>query len=93
MERHPTIQRGVLCDGELEKSGQDAEDYPYEAVSIVSEKLVTIKFDLESKKSRVVDVTTDSRDIRGRNYMSGAAAVKRLQELVKIQKEITNEEN
>ena len=68
-----------------------AKDLPYEAVGIVGNKLVEIRFDLESKDARVIKTApTDPRDIKT-NYIAGAKAIVRTQELVKFQKEITNE--
>jgi hypothetical protein len=68
-----------------------AKDLPYEAVSIVGNQYIEIKFDLLSKSGRIVSTATDTRDTRGKNYMAGAKAIKKLQELVKNQKEIINE--
>lgn len=88
------IKQLIKADNKSEaKEEEAAVDYPYEAISIVGEKLITLKFDLDTKKARVVNTETDTRDIKGRNYMSGADAVKRLTKLVKTQKEIVNEEN
>jgi len=64
----------------------EAEDYPYEGVSIVGNQLVNIKFDIESKKARVVDTEIDPRDSKGRNYMAAATALKKIQALSKSQK-------
>lgn len=68
----------------------EAEDFPYEGVSVVGTKFVSLKFDLESKKARVVDVQVDNRPANGKNYMVGAQAVRRIQHLVKKQKEVDN---
>jgi hypothetical protein len=70
---------------------ESAADLPYEAISIVGNKYVTVRFDLKDKKGRVTEVNTDTRDVRGKNYMSGAKAIKRMQELIKEQKEISDE--
>ena len=64
----------------------EAEDYPYEAVSIVGSTYVTIKFDIESKKARVIETHTHPTDTRGKNYMVGAEAIKKMQKLIKEQK-------
>lgn len=69
------------------KADENAADYPYTAVSVVGNKYVKIKFDLESKKARVVDVQTDGRDTRGRNHMVGFKAINELEGLVNKQKE------
>jgi len=68
------------------KAVDEAEDFPYEAVSVVGNQYVGIKFDLESKKARVVDVHTHSSDTRGKNYMIGAEAIKKITRLCKEQK-------
>lgn len=68
------------------KADESSKDYPFEAVSVVGSSFVTVKFDLETKEARVTDTTVDTRDVGPRNYMAGAAALKRLQELVKEQK-------
>ena len=72
---------------EEKRAETNADSMPYEAVSIVGNKAVYLKFDLESKEARVVDVKVDTRDARGRNFMAAAATTKRLQELAKSQKE------
>lgn len=74
------------------KADEIAVDYPYEAVSIVGNKFVTLKFDLESKEARVVDVSIDSRDIKT-NHMAAYKAIQRAKQLGAIQKEIKNEKN
>jgi hypothetical protein len=38
-----------------------SEDYPYVAVSAVGNSTVVLKFDLDSRKARVSEVTDDSR--------------------------------
>lgn len=69
------------------KADENAKDLPYEGISVVGNKKVEIKFDLETKEARITDVSTDTRDITT-NYMAGAQAVNRLKELVKKQKEL-----
>lgn len=64
----------------------EAEDFPYEAVSIVGNTYVAIKFDIESKKARVIETHTHPTDTRGKNYMVGAEAIKKMQKLIKEQK-------
>jgi hypothetical protein len=64
----------------------EAEDFPYEAVSIVGNTYVTVKFDIESKKARVIETHTHPTDTRGKNYMVGAEAIKKMQKLIKEQK-------
>jgi hypothetical protein len=82
----------LIKNGNKTEANQDeaAKDLPYEAISVVGNKLVEIKFDLESKKARVINTSSDSRDIKS-NYLSGAKAIKKMQEIVKFQKENTNE--
>lgn len=75
------------------KADEIAVDYPYEAVGVVGNKLVTLKFDLETKEARVIDVSVDSRDTRGQNHMATYKSIERIKELAKKQKEIKNEEN
>jgi len=83
------IKQLIKADNKSEaKEEEAAVDYPYEAISIVGNYYVEIKFDLESKKARVVSTETDSRDVKNRNYMAGARAIKKMQELVKKQKEL-----
>ncbi len=65
---------------------EEAGDFPYEAVSVVGNVYVELKFDLDSKKARVVDTHTHSNDVGGRNYMVGAEAIKRIQKIAKEQK-------
>ena len=81
------IKSGNKAEANQEEA---AKDLPYEAVSMVGNQLVEIRFDLESKKARVIRTSTDSRDIKT-NYLSGAEAIKKMQEIVKFQKENTNE--
>lgn len=82
------IKQLLKADNKSEaRADKEAADYPYEAVSVVGNKFVTLKFDLETKEGRVVDVQTDGRDIKGRNYMAGASAENKLIALIRNQKE------
>lgn len=72
---------------EEKKAEENAETLPFEAVSVVGNKAVYLRFDLETKEARVVDVRVDTRDVRGRNFMAGAAATTKLQKLIKEQKD------
>ena len=63
-----------------------ADDMPYEAVSVVGKKLVTIKFDLESKKGVVVSEEEDSRDTNIRNPMASYFAGQKLKKISKEQR-------
>jgi hypothetical protein len=75
-----------------EQSLENEENLPYDAVSVVGKKFVTLKFDLESGKAKVVDVKTDTRDIRNNN-MAVYYANHKLLELGKKQKEKEDEKN
>lgn len=97
--KSPEKTRLIVKIKQLIKAGNKAEiladekvkDLPYVAVSVVGNKYVEIGFDIPSKDGRVIHVETDDRDIRGKNYMSGSKAIRRIKELVKEQKEISNE--
>ena len=67
-------------------AADESEDFPYEGVSIVGNTSVSIKFDLESKKARVIETHAHPTDTRGKNYMVGAEAIKKMQKLIKEQK-------
>ena len=69
------------------KEEANADQMPYEAVSVVGNKLVKLKFDLETKEARVVDISVDSRDDRGRNHMARFYASKVIDHYAKYQKE------
>jgi len=70
---------------------ENAQDLPYEGLSIVGNKYVELRFDLDTKQARVTGVRQDPRDVKGRNYMSGAEALLKVKTLAKDQKEIENE--
>ena len=70
---------------------ETAKDLPFTAVSVVGNVYVELKFDLDEKGGRVVYTDVDPRDIRGKNYMGGAKAIKKMQELIKEQKGALNE--
>lgn len=72
------------------KEDEIGASLPYEGVGVVGPYLVDIKFDLDSKEARVMNINKDARDIK-RNYMAGAAAMSKIQKLIKEQKEIVNE--
>jgi len=80
-----------VSDKQENKADELAEDFPYEAVSVVGNKLVTLRFDLESKNARVIDVSSDGRDVKGRNFMAQSNAVTKINVLASKQKEIINE--
>ena len=69
------------------KADENAKDLPYEGISVVGNKKVHLKFDIETKEARVTEVTTDTRDITT-NFMAGATAVNILKSLIKKQKEL-----
>lgn len=64
-----------------------ASNMPYEAVSVVGNQFVTIKFDIESKEAIVSDIEVDSRDSNHRNYMAVYKANRKLLKLGKDQKQ------
>tara|TARA_R110001606_G_C15385495_1_gene650926 strand:- start:760 stop:1095 length:336 start_codon:yes stop_codon:yes gene_type:complete len=81
------IKQLLKAEGKSEVLADDeSEDFPYEAISIVGSTYVTVKFDIDSKKARVIETHEHSTDSRGKNYMVGAEAIKRLQKLIKEQK-------
>lgn len=67
------------------KADEIAEDFPYTAVSVVGGKYVKLKFDLESKRARVVETVVD---VHGRDFITAAKAIKELTLIAKKQKEI-----
>ena len=75
------------------KADEIAEDFPYDAVSIVGNKIVHLKFDLTSKKARVTDSEVDGRDVRGKNHMALAKASVIINRFATKQKELTEESN
>ena len=72
------------------KADEAAENMPYEGVGIVGNKAVSIKFDLETKEARVVDVRVDPRDLKGRNHMAALDVTLKLKNLIRKQKENDN---
>ena len=68
-----------------EVADKEAEEYPYTGVSIVGNKLVVLKFDLADNSARIVNVSVDSRDRRGKNVMATAEAVNMIKRLRKSQ--------
>ena len=77
-----------LLKGDLKqevKADEIAEDYPYVAISVIEGKFIKLRFDLESRKARVVEVEEDPH---GRPFMMSAKAIKEIQVLSKKQKEI-----
>jgi hypothetical protein len=86
------IKQLLKADGKEERKAEaNAEEMPYEGVSVVGNKKVTLKFDLKTKEARVVDVKVDPRDTRGRNHMARYFAEKKLLKLAKEQKDKDNE--
>lgn len=69
------------------EASEKAADLPYEGVSIVGNKLVTLRFDLETKEARVTDIgKPHPADTRGRTYMVRAKAEDKLYDYIKGQK-------
>jgi len=86
------IKQLIKSDNKTEsKADDEAQNLPYEGISIVGSKYVELRFDLETKQARVTNVSSDTRDVRGRNYMSEDKALNKISALSKTQKEITNE--
>ena len=82
------IKQLLKADNKSEaRAEKEASEYPFEAVSVVGNKAVYLRFDLETKEARVVDVKTDGRDTRGRNHMVSHQALLYLEKLSKKQKE------
>jgi hypothetical protein len=63
-----------------------ADSMPYEAVSVVGNKSIKLKFDLETGQGVVSDIFEDSRYTGGQNYMAVSHASKVLAKLGKEQK-------
>lgn len=81
------VKQLIKAEGKVsEKADEVAEEFPYTGASVVGNKFVELKFDLKTKKARVVNVEIDPRDNKKHNYMAGAAAIRKVQELVKQQK-------
>jgi len=68
------------------KSDEEAMDLPYEGIGVVHNKLAIIKFDLASKKARVIEVMENTVV-----PVIQANAIQRLKVLIRTQKEVTNE--
>lgn len=82
------IKQLLKADNKSEaRAEKEASEYPYDAVSVVGNKVVYIKFDLDTKEARVVDLFVDARDVKGKNFMAADKALNFLEKLVKIQKE------
>jgi hypothetical protein len=63
-----------------------AEDMPYEAVSVVGNRFVSIKFSLETREAVVVDIEVDSRDNGKQNYMAFGRADNKLRTMTRDSK-------
>lgn len=82
------IKQLLKSDNKSEaRAEKEAKEYPYDAVSIVENKVVFLKFDLDTKEARVVNVSIDPRDSKGRNFMGTDKALKFLDKLSRTQKE------
>ena len=64
-----------------------AENLPYEGVSVVGNKLVTLKFDLDSKEAFFEKVEVDPRDVKFKNHMAAYNAGNIIKDLSKNQRE------
>ena len=58
-----------------------AEELPYEAVSVVGNRCITVKFSLETKEAVVSDIEVDSRDTGKSNHMAQFKANSKLGKL------------
>lgn len=66
---------------EIKTDEEAKKNLPYTGVSVVGNKLVTLKFDLESKEARVTGVETDDR-----KPVIGLMAINTVKKLAKEQK-------
>jgi hypothetical protein len=64
------------------RSDEEAMKLPYEAISVIGTKLITLRFDLESKEGRVIDVEEDAR-----KPVIGMMAMNKVKSLAKSQLE------
>lgn len=77
------IKQLIKLEDKIEaKTDEEAMDLPYEAIGIVGSRIVTVKYDINSKNARVVDVEEEETRIP----VAGATALKRMQHLVRNQK-------
>lgn len=74
------LKKQTKKETNLEKK---AEDMPYEAVSVVGNRYVTIKFSLETKEALVVDIEVDTRDTGVQNHMASFKAKGRLDKIAR----------
>ena len=82
------IKQLLKTEEKVEKSTEaKARHLPYTGVSIVGNKMVVLKFDLDSKDGTVEEVITDPRDTRGQNHMAVYNAKALMGELARNQKE------
>lgn len=78
------IKQLLKTSGAEEKiADEEAKDLPYEAVAVIGKKLVTVKFDLESKQARVMEPVIDSRDVKNKNHMARHYAIKAIEKMVR----------
>lgn len=77
------LKKEVKVEASLENK---AKDLPYEAVSVVGNSFVTLKFDLDSKEAVVEKAEVDSRDTGTKNYMAAYAATNALKHIAKNQR-------
>jgi hypothetical protein len=74
------LKKQTKKETNLEKK---AEDMPYEAVSVVGNRYVEIRFSLETKEAVVVNVEVDTRDVGKQNYMAFGKANNKLRTLTR----------
>ena len=90
LTRVKQLVKGIKKEKAKEEEN-DGSHLPYEGVSVVGQKYVGLRFDLETKEARVTEIVQDSRPSRGQNYIIRAKADDKLMELATKQKEITND--
>ena len=64
-----------------------ADSLPFEGISVVGNKAVTLKFNLETKEAVVSEIHEDGRDTGHKNYMAVHHATLKLKQIGKDQRE------
>lgn len=72
------IKQLIKKKKKVASSFKTAEQLPYEAVSVIGNRLVTIKFNLDEKEAVVSNVEVDARDSSTMNHMAMSEAMDRL---------------
>lgn len=77
------VKQLIKLEGKVEaKTDEEALNLPYDAIGIVGSKIVSIKYDINSKDARVVKIEEEETRIP----VAGATALKRMQFLVRNQR-------